>query len=178
MKNRIIQTSFAVIALFASLTVLFVVPVAAAQPPSPTVPTTNEGGLNLCTYIRPICNALGIDVNDPANQAEGGVGNFIEQRAQLILSLIFIGIVMIAVYIIITNGIKYIQSQGDEGKIKEAQKAIKTVFIGIAVLFIGIAGLVLVLVALNATNLLNQDSEGCRVNPLTGIITCPEDPEV
>lgn len=173
MKNRLIQTSFAVVALFASFTVLFVAPASAAQPPA--APTTNEGGLNLCTYIRPICNALGIDVEDPANQAKDGVSSFIGQRAQLLLSLIFIGIVMIAVYIIITNGIKYIQSQGDEGKIKEAQKAIKTVFIGIAVLFIGIAGLVLVLVALNATNLLNQQNEGCKIDPLTGIVNCPNE---
>lgn len=167
MKRLLLPISLLLVAISSS--VFFAAPVQAQVQQGQEV--------TICTFIRPICQALGlVDANgNLVGNPEGQVQSFVRNRAQLILSLVFIGIVLIAVYIIISNGIKYIQSQGDEGKIKAATKAIKTVFVGIAVLFIGIAGLVLVLVAFNATGLLNQQPVpgGCIIDPLSGFVTCP-----
>lgn len=70
---------------------------------------------------------------------------------RLSLQLIFIGIIIISIYIIIRAAIKYIRSEGDDQKIQDASKAIKSVFIGIAALFIGIIGIVIILAFFNAS---------------------------
>ncbi|MDQ6986089.1 MAG: hypothetical protein Q9M91_05780 [Candidatus Dojkabacteria bacterium] len=74
----------------------------------------------------------------------------VEQLIQLGVSLVFIGIIIIAVGTIIKAAVVYIRSEGNEGKIQESQKAIKSVFIGIGALIIGIIGLVIVLAIFNA----------------------------
>ena len=108
------------------------------------------GRVGVCTFIGPICNALGINSGDPGQTAATTVRGWVN----LGITLLFIGIILIAVFIIVQAAVKYIQSQGDEGKIAEAQKAIKSVFIGIALLFVGIIGIVLVLAFFSATNFL------------------------
>jgi hypothetical protein len=110
--------------------------------------------VGLCDFIGPICDALGITSSENAGSA---AIDFVKSRGELILSLVFIGIILLSVVIIIQAGVKYIQSQGDEGKIAESTKAIKSVFIGIGVLIVGIAGLILVLVFFNATGFLKTD---------------------
>ncbi len=75
---------------------------------------------------------------------------------QTLVSLIFVGIIIIAVYVIIKAAIKYIRSEGNDEKIQEAQKAIKSVFIGLVALFVGIIGLVLILVIFNALGAVNS----------------------
>lgn len=140
--------------------------------------------VNACTFIRPICDAIGL--TEPGGSGEileGGDGarQFLSGRLQLILSLVFVGIILLSVVIIVQSGVKYIQSQGDAGKIEEATKAIKTVFVGIAILFVGIAGLILVLFVFNATGLLTPTSptpdagEACRIDPITLVLVCPTD---
>ncbi|MCA9381584.1 hypothetical protein KC678_04930 [Candidatus Dojkabacteria bacterium] len=76
------------------------------------------------------------------------------------VSLIFIGIIAVAIFVIIKSALKYIQSEGDESKVEEATKAIKNVFIGIGALIIGIIGLVIILSIANqngGTLIDNQD---------------------
>jgi amino acid transporter len=110
--------------------------------------------LDLCTFIGPICGALGLT----GGQGDKDVAlKFSTERITQIVSLIFIGIIIISVFIIIQAGVKYIQSQGEEGKIAESQKSIKSVFVGIAILFVGIIGLVLVLAFFGGTGLLGTD---------------------
>jgi len=121
--------------------------------------STSAASINICTFIGPICTALGINVDDPTNAGDAAL-TFLKSRGELILSLVFIGIILLSVVIIIQAGVKYIQSQGDEGKIAESTKAIKSVFIGIGVLIVGIAGLILVLVFFNATGFLSSDTSG------------------
>lgn len=86
-----------------------------------------------------------------AGQTGTDVANSAANTIQLLLSLIFVGIIIVAVYIIIKAAIKYIRSEGDESKVKEAQKAIKTVFVGVAALFVGILGIVLILAFFQVT---------------------------
>lgn len=108
------------------------------------------GRVGVCTFIGPICNALGINQEDPGQIATTTLRGWVN----LGITLLFIAIILIAIFIIVQAAVKYIQSQGDEGKIAEAQKAIKSVFIGIALLFVGIIGIVLVLAFFSATNFL------------------------
>ncbi|MCA9387173.1 hypothetical protein KC669_04020 [Candidatus Dojkabacteria bacterium] len=67
------------------------------------------------------------------------------------VSLIFVGIIAVAIFVIIKSALKYIQSEGDESKVEEATKAIKNVFIGIGALIIGIIGLVIILSLANSS---------------------------
>lgn len=77
--------------------------------------------------------------------------NQVKNLIQLGLSLVFVGIIVISIYIIIKAAVKYIRSEGDESKIQEAQKAIKSVFLGVGALFVGIIGIIIVLAFFQAT---------------------------
>jgi magnesium-transporting ATPase (P-type) len=99
-------------------------------------------GNNLCSVFPVLCNAIS---GNPGTINEGESRNFLFDRVNIVVSLIFVGIIFVAVTIIIRAGVKYIQSQGNAGQMEEAQKAIRNVFIGIGLLFIGIIGIILVL---------------------------------
>ncbi len=88
--------------------------------------------------------------------------------AQFALSLIFVGIIAVAIFIIIKSALKYIQSEGDQAKVEEATKAIKNVFIGIGALLVGIIGLVIIIAVFQASgsNPLNPPEE----NPIDDLI--------
>lgn len=117
--------------------------------------------INVCTFIAPICKAIfgdryteggPIPVNESGQIALG----FITGRANTVLSLVFIGIIIMAVYIIVTSGIQYVRSKGDEKEIAAANKAIKSVFVGIGVLFVGVVGVILVLAFFGGLGLLDS----------------------
>ncbi len=159
MTKKLKTLSISVFLTFAVFFLMGIVPFGVSAAGSTTSETgaggVNEGTIGICTFIGPICNALGIN---SAENATGQVIGFTQTRLQQIVSLLFIGIIIISVFIIVQAGVKYIQSQGEEGKIAEAQKAIRSVFIGIAVLFVGIIGLILVLAFFNASGLVaNQE---------------------
>lgn len=86
------------------------------------------------------------------------------------LSLIFVGIIAVAVYVIIRAAIKYIRSEGDESKIEEAQKAIKTVFMGVGALLVGIVGLVIILVFFQSSGALQGPEGGTNVTPVDNFL--------
>lgn len=50
-------------------------------------------------------------------------------------SLFFIGLTIYWVFLIIRNAVKILQSEGDDGKIKDGTKAIQSIFIGIGIMF-------------------------------------------
>ena len=127
-----------------------------------------SNGIGICGFIGPICDAFGTPDDGTVTAIEAQ--NFLSNRLNLVISFVFIGIILIAVYIIIRAGVKYIQSQGDEGKIGEAQKAIKSVFIGIGLLFVGIVGIVLVLAFFNATGFLGN-ARDCTID-VSGQFNC------
>lgn len=113
-----------------------------------------SGSLGVCSFIGPICDALGLNAT---NNPGGTAISITSKWVNLALTLVFAGIIIISVYIVIKAAVTYIQSQGDETKIAEATKAIKSVFIGIALLFVGVVGVVLVLAFFGGTGLLNSD---------------------
>lgn len=80
-----------------------------------------------------------------------GVASFARDRITLALTLALGLIILVAVVYSLIAAFKYIQSQGDPGKIEEAQKAIKAIFMGIAAMLIGIVGVVLVYVFFGAS---------------------------
>ncbi len=103
--------------------------------------------------IDSVCSGKADAVPDKTTLAQQAVN-----LARLGASFIFIAIIVVAVYIVIKAAIKYIRSEGDKDKIESAQKAIKSVFVGLIALFVGVIGLVLILVLFEAT--------GALTNPL------------
>jgi len=79
-----------------------------------------------------------------------GTASFISGRVRTGLYIALGLIILVAVVYALIAAFKYIQSQGDPGKIEEAQKAIKAIFMGIAAMLIGIVGVVLVFVFFGA----------------------------
>jgi len=79
-----------------------------------------------------------------------GAASFISGRVRTGLYIALGMIILVAVVYALIAAFKYIQSQGDPGKIEEAQKAIKAIFMGIAAMLIGIVGVVLVFVFFGA----------------------------
>ena len=104
---------------------------------------------------------------------DGGLtATFITGRVRVGLIIALAGLILVAVVYALIAAFKYIQSQGDPGKIEEAQKAIKAIFFGVAAMMIGIVGIVLVFVFFSASRpaaelyqvcLSAPNSEGCRV---------------
>jgi len=76
---------------------------------------------------------------------------FLTSRVRVGLVIALAVLVLVAVVYAMIAAFKYIQSQGDAGKIEEAQKAIKAIFMGIAAMLIGVVGIVLVFVFFGAT---------------------------
>jgi hypothetical protein len=79
-----------------------------------------------------------------------GAAGFVTSRIQLALVIALGAVVLVAVVYSIIAAFKYISSQGDAGKIEEAQKAIRAIFLGIAAMLIAIVGIVLVFVFFGA----------------------------
>ncbi len=79
-----------------------------------------------------------------------GAAGFVTSRIQLALVIALGAVVLVAVVYSIIAAFKYISSQGDAGKIEEAQKAIKAIFFGIGAMLIAIVGIVLVFVFFGA----------------------------
>ena len=75
---------------------------------------------------------------------------YIQSRVQMLLVLALGLVVLIAVVYALIAAFKYISSQGESGKMEEAQKSIKAIFIGIAAMFIAIIGIVLVFAVFGA----------------------------
>lgn len=115
--------------------------------------SAQEEGSNsvLCTifpFLRGIVFAGNLCGGDSGAANAIGLGFTL---VQTILSLIFVGIIAVAVYTIIRAAIKYIRAEGDDSKVEEAQKSIKRVFIGIGALLVGIVGLAIVIALFGAS---------------------------
>lgn len=80
-----------------------------------------------------------------------GTAGFITGRVRTGLFIALGILILVAVVYALLAAFKYIQSQGDAGKIEDAQKAIKAIFMGIAAMMIGIVGIVLVFVFFSAS---------------------------
>jgi hypothetical protein len=96
---------------------------------------------------------------------------YIVSRLQIALLLALGGVIIVAVVYAILAAFKYIRSEGDSGKMEEAQKSIKAIFMGIAALLIAIVGIVVVFVVFGATQpgtgvyqtcFSAPNSEGCK----------------
>lgn len=155
-KNNVARITLGILVLLI-FSVSLALPVAAEEGRGDPGGVTRDEPIGICTFIGPICEAIGISDDDTSTSGKSAL-NFTTSRASQIVSLIFIGIIIIAIFIIVRAGVQYIQSQGQEEKIADAQKAIKSVFIGIAVLFVGIVGLILVLAFFRGTSLIGGEN--------------------
>lgn len=107
-----------------------------------------------------------------------GAAPFITGRVRLALIIALGLIILVAVVYSLLAAFKYIQSQGDPGKIEEAQKAIKAILMGVAAMLIAIVGIVLVFVffgtgfedpSLTQTCISAPNSLGCNACLTDGI---------
>jgi fumarate reductase subunit D len=92
-------------------------------------------------------NVLPDVINDLLGLLGPGGSNaseFIVDRLKFVLFLALGAVVLVAVVYSIMAAYKYIRSQGDPGKIDEAQKAIKAIFMGLAALSVAVVGVVLI----------------------------------
>jgi heme/copper-type cytochrome/quinol oxidase subunit 2 len=76
--------------------------------------------------------------------------DYITSRVQFVLILALGGIVLVAVVYAMIAAFKYVSSQGEAGKMEDAQKSIKAIFIGIAAMIIAIVGIILVFAVFGA----------------------------
>jgi heme/copper-type cytochrome/quinol oxidase subunit 2 len=112
---------------------------------SPLVSVSAQQSI-ICTIFPFIRQTSTFGINSLCGDVQGeATGNAIRDIINLVVSFIFVGIIIFSIYVIIKAAIKYIRSEGDQGKVEEAQKAIKSVFLGIAALFIGLIGIVIVI---------------------------------
>ena len=101
--------------------------------------------LGICSFLGPLGQPFGCG-SGAGGFGAGNIGeDYILPRVQLVLSLVFIGLIGFAIVYVIRAAIVYIQSQGNPEKIAEATKAIRSVFVGLGALFVGIAGILLVI---------------------------------
>lgn len=97
-------------------------------------------------------------VNDGNDITGDGVSTQIEDWIVFGLRAVFLVFILLGAYIIIKGAISYLKSQGDEGKIEEGTKAIKSVFIGVGILIIGIVGILILLVLTGGLDLLDRET--------------------
>lgn len=97
------------------------------------------------TFLPPALQAL----FDLLGVGGSGTATFVTDRVQFAIYMVLGLIILVAVFYSIMAGIKYIRSEGDPGKIEEAQKSIKAILMGIAAIFVGILGIILVYVIFN-----------------------------
>lgn len=82
----------------------------------------------------------------------GGIcsSQYISSRVQFVLVIALGGIILVAVVYAMLAAFKYVSSQGEAGKMEDAQKSIKAIFIGIAAMIIAIVGIILVFAVFGA----------------------------
>ncbi len=127
---------------------------------------------NLVCTVFPFINGIGaFGINSLCGTVDAqSTSDTIKSTFNLIVSLIFVAIIIFSIYVIIRAAIKYIRSEGDPAKIEEAQKAIKSVFIGIAALFVGLIGIIIIIAFFGAGDALNTNGVNNQVNPLLNSI--------
>ena len=105
-----------------------------------------------------------------------GLLEYITSRVQFLIFAFLVIIMLAAIVYSLIAGFKYIQSQGDPGKIEEAQKGIKAVLMGIASVFVSIIGIALVVLFLGGEKLPTELYESCLYEPASAACTvCKED---
>lgn len=101
---------------------------------------------SLCGLLGPLGLPFGCQDGGTGTFGQGDIAaSYIMPRLQLVLSLVFVGIILVAIVYVVRAAIQYIQSQGNPEEIENATKSIRAVFIGIGALFVGIAGILLVI---------------------------------
>lgn len=109
-----------------------------------------------------LCNIFPCNEASPCLGADCGGDSLsvVGSILQLVLSLVFVGIIIYGIWLIIQAALKIVRSEGDESKIQEGTKLIKGAYIGLALIFVGLIGLVIVFVIFNATDIFRVSPDG------------------
>lgn len=157
-RNRILINAFVIVFTFFLLVLPFSSLASAQTQGGNSTQQSGSGDVNLICRIFPFI----ADIEVTSGLCGGSATNTattIGAWLRFGLSLIFIGIIIIAIVSIIKAAIEYIRSEGDEGKVQEASKSIKSVFIGIGALIVGLVGLAIVLTVIGASDSLDTDTD-------------------
>ncbi len=108
-------------------------------------------------------------------EGPGQPTKFIVDLVTNALMLLFVGIILVAIFYSAMAGLKYIRSQGEQEEVEQAQESIKSVLIGIAAVFVGVIAVLLI-----SGIFANPGSDAIReslctfLEPNTPIKTCIE----
>lgn len=77
--------------------------------------------------------------------------NYVNSRIRLGLTILFIGVFIVAIAYSALAAIKFMSSQGDSGKLEESKGAVKAILMGFAAMLIAIMGIFLIVVIFGGT---------------------------
>lgn len=139
-----LKVSFLTLAFFTFFSHFVIVGLGFAQT---VLASGGNSSTNLLCKIFPFISSIRIfGINSICGSFDSGrVTTGVSQWIQFGLTLVFVGIIVVSIFYVISAAIRYIRSEGDESKVKDASKAIKAVFVGLAALFIGLIGIVIIL---------------------------------
>lgn len=101
---------------------------------------------------------------------------YVTTRVRWAFFLVLGGLVLVAVVYSILAAYKYVTSQGETGKIEEANKSIKAIFMGIAAMAVGIVGIVIVFTIIGAKKTDPSLTQVCiNASASEGCKACVED---
>jgi hypothetical protein len=102
-----------------------------------------------------------------------GATQFVTSRVQ---SLLLIGLALLILSAVVYSAFsayKYISSQGDAGQVEESGKAVKAIFLGIAVLLLSVVGIALIFVFFGTELISTELYQVCVSEPNSrGCIAC------
>ncbi|MBN1916242.1 hypothetical protein JW796_04675 [Candidatus Dojkabacteria bacterium] len=104
-------------------------------------------------------------IRDIFGEASNDPANYVTARVRLGIIIALGIVILVAVVFSILAAIKYISSQGEEGKVTEAKKSVTAILTGVAVLFIAIIGIALVLVFFNVSTPVTEVYNFCITDP-------------
>jgi hypothetical protein len=164
MRQKLALTLLAILTTFTVFGGLFATPVNA-----------QAGTFSICSLLGPIGQPFGCGADGTGQFGDTNIAaDYLLPRVQFVLSLLFIGLILFAVFYVVKAAVTYIQSQGQPDKIAEATKAIRSVFVGLGALFVGIAGILLVLAFFGGSLSGNTDNQGIDLQCLDQPQCCPE----
>ena len=97
-------------------------------------------------------------INDIVNSFQGGPSKYVNDRVRLGLTVLFVGVFIVAIAYSALAAIKFMSSQGDSGKLEESKGAVKAILMGFAAMLIAIVGIFFVVTIFGgATNEIEQE---------------------
>lgn len=80
------------------------------------------------------------------------INSFVNDRVKMGLTILFVGVFIVAIFYSALAAIKFISSQGDASKLEESKGAVKAILMGFAAMILSIVGIFAVIFILGGTS--------------------------